>query len=126
MENETSYNEEIDEFAPAKPDANAPAQPAQPEQPVQPAQPAQPADDMNAYDSIIAQQNEQIAALIAQNQSLTNQITQLVQNGAQIGQMQPAANVSPLQQFMQPSLADSDDWSLESLGREIGKKERKR
>lgn len=38
--------------------------------------------DANAYDAIIESQNAQIAALIEQNRSLTNQITELVRNGA--------------------------------------------
>ena len=98
---------------PEPPAAPAPAQPAAPEPP-------------NAYDSIISQQTEQINALIAQNQSLTNQITQLVQNGAQIGQ--PTAQtqqVNPLQQLNPPALSENDDWSLEELGREMAKESRR-
>ena len=138
---DTSYNEEIDEFAPAKPAGIAkpaapepPAAPAAPTAPVAPephaapvapephAAPAAPEPPANAYDSIITQQTEQINALIAQNQSLTNQITQLIQSGAQINQGNaPASN--PMQQaMMNPSLQNQDDWSLESLAKEIGKK----
>ena len=104
--------------APEPPAAPAPAQPAAPEPPAAPETP-------NAYDSIISQQTEQINALIAQNQSLTNQITQLVQNGAQIGQ--PATQtqqVNPLQQLNPPALSENDDWSLEELGREMAKESR--
>lgn len=124
---DTSYNEEIDEFAPAKPaGAAAPAAPEPPAAPAAPepsAAPAVPEPPANAYDSIISQQTEQINALIAQNQSLTNQITQLIQSGAQINQGNaPAAN--PMHQAMlNPSLQNQDDWSLESLAKEIGKKE---
>lgn len=93
----------------------------------------------NAYDSIIAQQNEQIAALIAQNQALTGQITQMVQGGAQFTQapqpqpqqvqqaQQPTEfppvydGASPLRTFNPPALSDNQDYSLEALASEIGK-----
>ncbi len=122
----TSYNEEVDEFAPASPISAAkpatPEPPAAPEPSAKPEPPAAPEPPANAYDSIIAQQTEQINALIAQNQSLTNQITQLIQSGAQIhsGNV-PAANQMQ-QAMLNPSLQSSDDWSLESLAKEIGKK----
>lgn len=99
-----------------------------------------------SYQSIIDQQNEQIAALIAQNQALNGQITKMVQNGAQFyqPQQQPAqvgnmpqyqnayggvANPAivqpqpqnPMQQFNPPALSSNQDWSLEALGKEIGK-----
>lgn len=106
---------------------------------------AQQQPQQNAYDSIIAQQQEQIAALMAQNQALNGQITQMVQSGAQFvqqaPQMQPQqhfiepanaqqtpefANVyegkTPLQQFAPPALSDNQDWSLEGLAEGIGKK----
>lgn len=152
-----------------------PVQPTQQTQPAQPAQqvqqqaqpqlqPAQPAqlqplitfnttapEQMQAqqapasYQSIIDQQNEQIAALIAQNQALNGQITKMVQNGAQFYQPQqpvPLGNMpqfqnayggvnnpaivhpqaqNPLQQFNPPALSSNQDWSLEALGKEIGK-----
>lgn len=118
---------------------NAPAPPQpQPQQP----QP-QPQEIPASYQSIIEQQNEQIAALMAQNQALNGQITQMVQSGAQFApQSQPQQaqhyavqpqqapefpNVyegkTPLQQYAPPSLASDQDWSLEALGREIGKKD---
>lgn len=121
----TLINEEVDEFAPAKEPATKPVAP-EPE-PVtvapepEPAQPAAEPEQANAYDSIIKQQTEQINALIAQNQSLTDQMTKLIQNGAQIGQPQ---QVTPLQQFAPPALSDNDDWSLEALGREMAKDRR--
>lgn len=129
----TDFNEQVDEFQPAAEPIAAPAQPAAPiVTPATPAQPAapkppaapEPAAPTNAgYDSIIQQQTEQINALIAQNQSLTNQITQLVQGGAQINTAQQAAQpaASPMQQFNPPALSDNDDWSLEALGREMAK-----
>ena len=117
----------------------------QPVQPVQPpAQPAQP----NVYQTIIDQQQAQIQALINQTNSLNNQITQMVQGGAQFSQpvqpVQPAQPMqqlpgqmqafapdpqfpnyydgqNPLVQFNSPSLASNQDWSLEALGKEIGK-----
>lgn len=116
----TLINEEVDEFAPAKEPATKPAAP----EPVvvvpepEPASVAPEPEQGNAYDSIIKQQTEQINALIAQNQSLTDQMTKLIQNGAQIGQPQ---QVTPLQQFAPPALSDNDDWSLEALGREMAR-----
>ena len=95
------------------------------------------------YQSIIDQQNEQIAALMAQNQALNGQITQMVQNGAQFAQpvMQPQQapqqafspqpvqqfpnyydGTNPMQQFNTASLADDGDYSLEGLAEQIGKK----
>lgn len=98
-----------------------------------------------SYQSIIDQQNEQIAALIAQNQALNGQITKMVQNGAQFYQPQQPAQVgnmpqyqnayggvnnpaivqpqpqNPMQQFNPPALSSNQDWSLEALGKEIGK-----
>ena len=92
-----------------------------------------------SYQSIIDQQNEQIAALIAQNQALNGQITKMVQNGAQFYQPQQPAQTTfqpmqpqptqtgyqqaqnPMQQFNPPALSSNQDWSLEALGKEIGK-----
>lgn len=137
-------------------------QQAQPQpQPAQPVQQPQPLISFNttapeqmqaqqapaSYQSIIDQQNEQIAALIAQNQALNGQITKMVQNGAQFYQPQQPAQVgnmpqyqnayggvansaivqpqpqpqNPMQQFNPPALSSNQDWSLEALGKEIGK-----
>ena len=93
-----------------------------------------------SYQSIIDQQIEQIAALIAQNQALNGQITKMVQNGAQFYQPQQPAQTTfqpmqpqpaqmgyqqqaqnPMQQFNPPALSSNQDWSLEALGKEIGK-----
>ena len=119
----TEYNEDIDEFAPAKPDFTQPVkqEPEQAPEPEQVQTEPEPVTKPNAYESIFEQQNEQIQALIAQNKSLTDQITQLIQNGAQIGNAQ-ARNVSPMQQFNQRALSDDEDWSLESLAKDIGKR----
>lgn len=125
----TLVDGQVDEFAPAKEPATKPAapepvavapEPAPANEPV--TKPVAPEPEQaNAYDSIIKQQTEQINALIAQNQSLTDQMTKLIQNGAQIGQPQ---QVTPLQQFAPPALSDNDDWSLEALGREMAKDKR--
>lgn len=116
--------------------------------PVQTTQPAQPE---NPYQSIIDQQNAQIAALMQQNQALNAQVTQMVQSGAQFnGQAQQAQQqapgfaypnayggvnnpaILPQSQEFPPvyagnnvplSLSSDVDVSLESLASEIGKKE---
>ena len=104
---------------------------------------AQQPQPTNPYQSIIDQQNAQIAALMAQNNALNQQVTQMVQGGAQFNQQaqqqqaQQAQQVGqnwaaqPVQQFppvyggndgMPLSLAADIDVSLESLAKEIGKK----
>ena len=143
-----------------------PIQQQAPTPPIQPTQQAQPQSLISfnttapdapsipaSYQSIIDQQNEQIAALMAQNQALNGQITQMVQNGAQFTsqantvfanghtqqvvqpqyqhmQVQPVQQfpnyyepANPMQQFNPPSLALDQDVSLESLAGQIGKKE---
>ena len=127
---DTSYNEEIDEFAPAKPSivpsapvpvpVPAPAPVPAPEPEPEP----KPETGTNVYDTIIGQQGEQIQLLIEQNERLSAQIAQLIQSGAQIGVAHGMQAANPLQQFNSPSLAESDDWSLESLAKDIGKKQR--
>lgn len=91
-----------------------------------------------AYQSIIDQQNAQIAALMQQNQALNGQITQMVQGGAQFAQpvMQPQQAFAPQQpvnayppvydgiqtnMFNPAALADDKDYSLEGLAEQIGK-----
>lgn len=96
----------------------------------------QPQSEQNAYETIIAQQQAQIDALIAQSNTLTQQITNLVQSGAQLN-AQPAQPVQPAQpaQPVQPtqptpaqgfnpkSLAETDSFlSMEDLAKEIGKR----
>lgn len=106
----------------------APEPPAQPEpQTAQQAQPepAQQAEPANPYQTIIDQQGEQIAALIAANEALTKQVTSMIQSGAQLGGAQPVPQTQqaqPTQQFNAPSLATDEDWSLEGLASEIGKR----
>lgn len=98
----------------------APVQPelAQPEPtPAQP-EPAQ-SEPTNPYQSIIDQQNEQIKTLMEYNAKLSGQITQMVQNGYQA---QQSAQPQP-QPHLTPSLSDDKDWSLESLAKEIGKRD---
>lgn len=134
--------------------APAPVQVAQAVQPVQapaPVQPTQPAQPENPYQSIIDQQNAQIAALMQQNQALNAQVTQMVQSGAQFnGQAQQAQQqapafaypnayagvnnpaIMPQSQEFPPVYAGDDvplslssdvDVSLEGLAAQIGKKE---
>lgn len=134
------------------PQAPQPQQMQQQTQQLQPQQPTQslisfsttapePTSKPNAWDSIIAQQQEQINALMAQNQALTGQITQMVQGGAQFTQQpqqvqqvqqpqqmqQPTEfppvydGASPLAMFNPPALSDNRDYSLEGLASEIGK-----
>ena len=119
----------------------------QPTQQAQVTQPLQPVND--SYKSIIEQQQAQIAALIQQNNNLNAQVTQMVQNGAQFGQpaqqvqqtqqvqqAQPAQptqypnvyqpadlQAHPLSTFNPASLANDEDYSLESLAKEIGKRD---
>lgn len=81
----------------------------------------QPQSEQNAYETIIAQQQAQIDALIAQSNTLTQQITNLVQNGAQLN-AQPA-QPAPAQGFNPKSLAETDSFlSMEDLAKEIGKR----
>ena len=121
---------DVNEFAPAEPlNVDAPAEPetvqAEPaNEPITtfetPQEPPTEPNAPNAYESIISQQTEQINALIAQNQSLTDQITKLVHGGGQIASAQPAGN--PLSQLSAPSLASDEDWSLEALAKDIGRR----
>lgn len=81
----------------------------------------------NAYETIIAQQQAQINALIEQSNTLTQQITNMVQNGAQFNSQlvktetigQKTAN----DMFNPKSLAETDSFlSMEDLAKEIGKR----
>ena len=67
----------------------------------------------NAYETIIAQQQAQIEALIAQSNTLTQQITNMVNNGAQFNS-QPAQPTQTEQSnasaFNPKSLAATDDF----------------
>ena len=87
-------------------------------------QPESEPTQQNAYETIIAQQQAQIDALIKQSNSLTQQITNLVQNGAQLN-AQPiqAKEPEPQSAFNPKSLADADAFlSMEDLAREMAKK----
>ena len=124
--------------APQPIQAPAPVQSAQPVQAPAAVQPTQPAQPENPYQSIIDQQNAQIAALMQQNQALNAQVTQMVQSGAQFnGQAQLSQvhlgqmSVQPVQEFppvyagndVPLSLSSDVDVSLEGLAAQIGKKE---
>ena len=87
----------------------------------------------SAYNSIIEQQQAQIAALMAQNDALNQQVTRMVQGGAQFNQQSQQVGQNwaytpqqpnTAQQFAQGALSNGDDWSLEALGKEIGKQRR--
>lgn len=122
---------DVNEFAPAEPlNIDAPAEPETVQvEPVKepvttfetPLEPPTEPNAPNAYESIISQQTEQINALIAQNQSLTDQITKLVHGGGQIASAQPLT-ANPLSQLSTPSLASDEDWSLEALAKDIGRR----
>lgn len=79
----------------------------------------------NPYESIIEQQQAQINALLEQTANLNQQIVNMVNSGAQFASTQQPAQVEepkPMQQFNPQPLSEGDDWSLESLAKEIGKK----
>ena len=88
----------------------------------------QPALDnkLNSYETIIEQQAKQIEALINQTNQLNGQIVQLINGGAQVNQQaqqaQQAQPATPMQALNNPSLAGEDDYSLEALAKEIGKR----
>ena len=101
--------------------APQPPQPPMQQEPQQAEPKAQVVDQSgnvldNPYQSIIEQQQAQIAALMAQNDALNQQVTRMVQNGAQFNQQPNTA-----QQFAQGALSDNQDWSLESLAKDIGR-----
>lgn len=104
---------------------------AQPSQPAQePAQQQQSDNIPQAYQAIINQQQEQIAALLEQTNKLNKQITQMVQNGAQFNtqpaQPNTAQSVQPQGNFNPQSLADADSFlSMADIAKEIGKPNRR-
>lgn len=77
-------------------------------------------DGNSPYETIIAQKDAQINALIEQTNKLTEQITNFINSGTQLndGKVNPAPtpNVQPLEKIV-----NDDSMSLEALGREIGK-----
>lgn len=101
----------------------------------------------NPYRSIVEQQNAQIAALIEQNNALNQQVVNMLQNGAQFNQQQQAQQqfipkqqapqqvsfpnvyqpddlqAHPLANFNPPALSDNQDYSLEGLADQIGKRD---
>ena len=103
----------------------------------------------DAYQAIIEQQQAQINALIAQTNAQSEQITKLVQSGGQFHaqpQQQPQqqftqavpqpqqvqfpnvyqpydAQAAPNANWQPPSMLEQQDYSLESLGKEIVKHE---
>ena len=73
----------------------------------------------NPYQTIIDQQQQQINALIEQTTALNNQIINMVNSGAQFNdgkQPEPQPAQQPI------ALSDDGDYSLESLAKEIGKR----
>ena len=105
------------------PEPEPKAEPQQEPQAEPQAEPQQP----NTYETIIKQQNEQIDLLIEHTERLNAQIAQMVQGGVQFTDNSGTANghtrttPNPMQQMNPPALTDNDDFSLEALGREIGK-----
>ena len=95
----------------------------QPNQETQPEQQGQ--QERTPYDLIIEQQNAQIDALMKHTERLNAQIAQMVQGGVQFTdnqvQQSQSQQAKPMQQFNPDSLSDNIDYSLEALGREIGK-----
>ena len=83
------------------------------------------------YQAIIDQQARQIDALMQQTQQLNQQIVTLINGGAQINSQQQAQQAQRQQQGQAPdpmgafnpeSLANDEDYSLEALAKEIGKR----
>lgn len=96
------------------------------EQPGRETQPEQQGQqEKTPYDLIIEQQNAQIDALMKHTERLNAQIAQMVQGGVQFndnqGKQTQTPQVKPMRQFNPDSLSDNIDYSLEALGREIGK-----
>ena len=97
----------------------------QPQQAPEPQQaPAEQPQQANPYESIIEQQQAQINALLEQTANLNQQIVNMVNSGAQFTSAQPVQveEVKPMQQFNPQPLSEGDNWSLESLAKEIGKR----
>ena len=88
------------------------------------AQQAEQPQQANPYESIIEQQQAQINALLEQTANLNQQIVNMVNSGAQFTSSQPAQpeEPKPMQQFNPQPLSEGDNWSLESLAKEIGKR----
>lgn len=78
--------------------------------------PAKDSEEVNAYKSIINQQQEQINALLDQTNRLNEQIVNLVQSGGQFAGDNQSAPVKP----SAPSLED-DIFTFDDIAHEIGK-----
>lgn len=126
-ENQSQQAQEGQEgLLPASPNPNpnfpVPSSPAAPQE--QQASAAEP-QQANPYESIIEQQQAQINALLEQTANLNQQIVNMVNSGAQFASTQQPAQPEepkPMQQFNPQPLSAGDDWSLESLAKDIGKK----
>lgn len=79
------------------------------------------AEDAAGYQAIIEQQQAQIDALIARNESLTGQFARLIANGAQIGEPATAAQQQQQQQQTQQS-PYADLPSLADIGKDMASK----
>lgn len=82
-------------------------------------------ENSNPYQLIIDQQQSQIEALIQQTKTLNEQIVTMVASGAQFNQQQTQQpQTQQIQTTFNPvSLANQEDYTLESLAKEIGKRE---
>ena len=95
----------------------------------------------NPYTAIIEEQKEQIAALMEANKNMSEQITDLINSGAQISHKEEAKETkgyktleageyapvygggeNPLSELNTPALSDDADYSLEGLAADIGKR----
>lgn len=101
----------------------APAENATQVENTAPAENAAQTENANAYQAIIEQQQEQINALLNQTKLLNDQITSMIQNGTQIRDVtqHTQQTQSALSNLNTQNLADQE-YSLESLAREIGRK----
>lgn len=79
-------------------------------------------DSDNPYELIIEQQQSQIEALIQQTKTLNDQIVTMVASGAQFNQQQSQQQTNQTA-FNPTSLANQEDYTLESLAKEIGKRD---
>lgn len=78
------------------------------------------AEDATGYQSIIEQQQKQIDALIARNESLTSQFSRLIANGAQVGEPATAAQQQQMQQQQRSPYEDIP--SLAEIGKSLANK----
>lgn len=95
----------------------------------------------NPYTAIIEEQREQIVTLMEANKNMSEQITGLINSGAQISHKEEAkepkgyktleageyapvygGGEKPLSELNTPALSDDADYSLEGLANDIGKR----